>query len=223
MIPTGDDEPLNSQRLIIREEMQPIIESLSNINTTVNILEKTLTVVLTSLKEVKTKQTSLECHLQQLITRERALATSTPVHVKPRSETVVGLAPEPTTTGLQTESKVLPLDCDATQCIPATSEHEEEIKSPLDVSSNMSGIAFSTEEILAIKQASISRKNFAVNLMRKIFDENERRTSNVRGKAGKDQLDPDKMMYVKKETLNHLAPLAPLAPHPPTSDGRRQL
>ena len=59
------------------------------------------------------------------------------------------------------------------------------------------------DEILQIKQGSISRKNFAVNMMRKLYDETERRSSNVRGKAGKDQLNPARMMYmyVNDETL----------------------
>ena len=37
--------------------------------------------------------------------------------------------------------------------------------------------------------------------MRKMYEESERRSSNVRGKAGKDLLDPERMVYIQRETL----------------------
>ena len=111
--------------------IQPIMKSLSNINTTVNILEKTLTVVLVNLQEVKSKQTNLEFQLQQLVRKERALATSTPVRTQPTSEMIVELAPE-TTTGHQAQPKLLPIDCDP---VTVTVE-EEEMKLPHDTSAN---------------------------------------------------------------------------------------
>ena len=140
----------------------------------------------------KSKQTNLEFQLQQLARKERGLATSTPVRAKPTTETVVELPAEPTTS-LRAQPKVLALNCEPV-IVPT-----EEIKSPLDTSANRSGASLiSTDGILRFKQASISRKNLAVNMMRKMYDESERRSSNVRGKAGKDQLYPERMVYIKK-------------------------
>lgn len=52
-----------------------------------------------------------------------------------------------------------------------------------------------------VKQESCSRSNFACNLVRKLFSTEERRKSNVRGKLGKQQLDPTKMRQVRQATF----------------------
>ena len=55
--------------------------------------------------------------------------------------------------------------------------------------------------LVKLRYASSSRRNFAANVMRKIFVKAEREVSNVRGKLGKSQLDPDKIDYIKMATF----------------------
>ena len=54
----------------------------------------------------------------------------------------------------------------------------------------------STEAIMAAKRRSCSQLNFSANLVRQMFTIEERRSSNVKGKAGKKQLDPCCMQRV---------------------------
>ena len=54
-----------------------------------------------------------------------------------------------------------------------------------------------SEEIKAIKMKSCSRRNFAVKLARKLFDEGTRKQSNVHGKLGKLKLNPVLIDYIK--------------------------
>jgi len=55
--------------------------------------------------------------------------------------------------------------------------------------------------LTTIYQGSCSRKNFSVNLVRRLFDERTRRSSNVSGKGGKTPLNPDIMQYVRSCTM----------------------
>ena len=52
-----------------------------------------------------------------------------------------------------------------------------------------------------VKRESCSRSNFAANLVRKLFSVEERRKSNVRGKLGKQQLDPNRMEQIRQATM----------------------
>ena len=54
-----------------------------------------------------------------------------------------------------------------------------------------------------IQRNSCSRRNFAVNLVRNIFDENTRKLSNVAGKLGKLKMNPVLMDYVKSLTFQY--------------------
>ena len=54
----------------------------------------------------------------------------------------------------------------------------------------------STEAIMVAKRRNCSRPNFSANLVRQMFIIEERRSSNVKGKAGKKQLDPCCMQRV---------------------------
>jgi len=55
--------------------------------------------------------------------------------------------------------------------------------------------------LTTIYQGSCSRKNFSVNLVRRLLDERTRRSSNVSGKGGKTPLNPDIMQYVRSCTM----------------------
>ena len=59
----------------------------------------------------------------------------------------------------------------------------------------------SAEELIAIRTASVSQRNFAANVNCKILSEEERMTSNVSGSKGKDELDPIKVAYIKRVTF----------------------
>ena len=53
-----------------------------------------------------------------------------------------------------------------------------------------------SEEIKFIKAKSCSRRNFAVGLVRKLFDEETRKRCNMHGKLGKMKLNPVLMEYI---------------------------
>ena len=59
----------------------------------------------------------------------------------------------------------------------------------------------SAENVIAIRTASVSRRNFAANINRKILSEEERMTSNVSGTKGKNELDPVKVAFIKQVTF----------------------
>ena len=54
------------------------------------------------------------------------------------------------------------------------------------------------EFLYEVKSQSCSRSNFAANLVRKLFREDERRQSNVNGKLGKKKLDTKRMQQIRK-------------------------
>ena len=54
------------------------------------------------------------------------------------------------------------------------------------------------EEMISIRISSSSRRNFATNVNRQIFSEEERMTSNVSGTRGKLQLDSAKVAFIKR-------------------------
>ena len=54
--------------------------------------------------------------------------------------------------------------------------------------------------IMCLRRTSISRKNFASLLVRQIFTNEERSTSNVSGR-NKTKLDPTRIAYVKQKTF----------------------
>jgi len=56
---------------------------------------------------------------------------------------------------------------------------------------------------LKIRRASSSRKNFAANLVRELFTEEERKTSNVNGRNKKKQLDKGRITSVKTMTFRN--------------------
>ena len=58
-----------------------------------------------------------------------------------------------------------------------------------------------SEEIKFIKAKCCSRRNFAVGLVQKLFDEETRKQSNVHGKLGKMKLNPVLMEYIKSLCL----------------------
>lgn len=57
------------------------------------------------------------------------------------------------------------------------------------------------DQVMRIKQASSSRMNFSANLNRWLFTEDERATSNVRGKMNKRMLDAKIVAYIKRVTF----------------------
>ena len=67
----------------------------------------------------------------------------------------------------------------------------------------------STIELTCIYKASCSRRNFAANLARRMFDEETRKISNVSGKRGKSRLNPIVMEYIKS-TVFQFYPISSL-------------
>lgn len=63
-------------------------------------------------------------------------------------------------------------------------------------------------KISTIQKNSCSRRNFAVNLVRNIFEEETRKHSNVGGKLGKQRMNPVLMEYVKSLSFQYY-PLEP--------------
>ena len=58
-----------------------------------------------------------------------------------------------------------------------------------------------SKEIFRLSRAHTSRKNFAANLVRKMFTVEGRASSNVKEVLGKQKLDPAKISFVQKETF----------------------
>lgn len=64
-----------------------------------------------------------------------------------------------------------------------------------------------TAEIITVAKAkSNSRTNFAVNLVRNVFDERTRAKSNIAGVCNKEKLDTNKIEEIRRITF-HLYPL----------------
>ena len=55
--------------------------------------------------------------------------------------------------------------------------------------------------LMSVKMNSCSRQNFAVNLVRQLFTEDERRISNVAGKMNKHKMDVSRIAAVKASAL----------------------
>ena len=53
-------------------------------------------------------------------------------------------------------------------------------------------------ELVVIRNESSSRRNFAKNVATRAYSEEKRKSSNVKGKVGKNQLSPTRMEGVKK-------------------------
>ena len=65
-----------------------------------------------------------------------------------------------------------------------------------------SGIV-SSSEVVNLAKESCSRRNFAVKLCRKVFDEITRRRSNVSGRMGKLKLNPVMIEHIKSITFQY--------------------
>ena len=68
-------------------------------------------------------------------------------------------------------------------------------------SSNDTASCLSSIEITNIYRNSCSRQNFSSRLVRRLFDEQTRKTSNIAGKLGKAQINPVIISYVKSLTF----------------------
>lgn len=100
------------------------------------------------------------------------------------------------------ESQVVTPICPANTLTPATtlpvySDGPEFSR----YSSNDTASCLSSIEITNIYRNSCSRQNFSSRLVRRLFDEQTRKTSNVAGKLGKAQLNPVIISYVKSLTF----------------------
>ena len=66
---------------------------------------------------------------------------------------------------------------------------------------NNISIPMDSDALVRLRYISVSRRNFAANVMCKIFSTAEREVRNVRGKLGKSQLDPERIEYIKTVTF----------------------
>ena len=62
-------------------------------------------------------------------------------------------------------------------------------------------ITLSARTVTSIREQSCSRQNFAVNMVRALYTQDERTQSNVSGRKGKMKLEPQKMGMVKVSTF----------------------
>ena len=62
-------------------------------------------------------------------------------------------------------------------------------------------IHMESDFLVQLRNASASRRNFAANLMRELFDNAEQEASNVNGKLGKSQLDQKKIEYIRSTSF----------------------
>ena len=68
----------------------------------------------------------------------------------------------------------------------------------------------SSIEVTCLYKSSCSRRNFATNLTRRLFDEETRKVSNVAGKRGKAKLNPIVVDYIKSTVFQFFPSSSPL-------------
>ena len=139
--------------------------------------------------------------------------TSTTNHPSPLSNTTT-LDQRLLSPKIPDESQSLPSIPDVSQTTPKASETTKDGSSlpkeptePKELSGNNSNSAvtraplLTSGEVSQIYLKSCSRKNFSSLLVKELFSEEVRKSSNVSGKLGKKQLDPNIIEYVKVTTF----------------------
>ena len=139
--------------------------------------------------------------------------TSTTNHPLPLSNTTT-LDQRLLSPKIPDESQSLPSIPDVSQTTPKASETTKDGSSspkeptePKELSGNNSNSAatraplLTSGEVSQIYLKSCSRKNFSSLLVKELFSEEVRKSSNVSGKLGKKQLDPNIIEYVKVTTF----------------------
>lgn len=90
----------------------------------------------------------------------------------------------------------------STVCITPASSASAATRSVSEtLAGDVMSIPMDSDVLVKLRHASASRRNFSANVMRKVFSKAEREVSNVRGKLGKSQLDPEKIEHVKTVTF----------------------
>ena len=70
-----------------------------------------------------------------------------------------------------------------------------------DTAPNVPAFNCSTTYLMTIKMQSCSRQNFAAHLVKQLFTDEERRLSNVSGRANKQKMDATRIAVVKAASL----------------------
>ena len=203
-----------------------LLEALHAIHSAVRDAEKALSAVHSTLLKVKEKQSDLElrflgeerhtpspfssvhCNQRDTSGQPKVAPTATKIH-RTRS-LAYGLSRLDPTRLLKCNDD---LSVKAKQDIPlndqiehssATGRREEAVNDQTDADSP----ATATQEALPndeaihrIRSESTSRRDFAVTVVRQLFNVDERRRSNTRGLKGKDRLDTARLDHVKTVTL----------------------
>ena len=90
----------------------------------------------------------------------------------------------------------------STVCITPASSASAATRSVSEtLAGDVMSIPMDSDVLVKLRHASASLRNFSANVMRKVFSKAEREVSNVRGKLGKSQLDPEKIEYIKTVTF----------------------
>ena len=165
-------------------------------------IERRLDLVLQQIKEVKEKQVGLEHELRRLqLPRREVLSLTSSAHTS--------TAPLP---GLSAAPEVIKIQPPTAQVEPSPlnshwydSSFANEPENPVEDNkeneiSKPTGALIDDAEIVRLSRVRSSRQNFAANLNRKLFSEEERVTSNVAGVLGKLKLDVKKVAFIRRET-----------------------
>ena len=203
-----------------------LLEALHAIHSAVRDAEKALSAVHSSLLEVKEKQSDLELrllgeerhtpspsssvHCNQRDTSGQPMMAPTATKIRRTKSLAYGLSRLDPTRLLKCNDD---LSAKAKQDIPlhdqikhssATGRQDDAMNDQTDADSP----ATATQEALPndkaiyrIRSESTSRRDFAVTVVRQLFNVDERGRSTIRGLTGKDRLDAARLDHVKTVTL----------------------
>ena len=106
-------------------------------------------------------------------------------------------------------SSPMPISASLASIQPAINQSSGCVSSTnVNTSSTENFLGLTTDEITKMKVDACSRRNFATKSVKRVFSEEERRSSNCRGKRGKNPLDPIRLNAIKALTYYHF-PLKP--------------
>ena len=127
---------------------------------------------------------------------------STENFVVPPSQVVIPSRPlNASTVSSNQECQVITPICPVSIFTPTVNSLPADSDSPELPRPSSSDTSLSNSEITKIYRHSCSQQNFSSRLVRRLFDEHARKTSNVAGRLGKSQLDTVIMSYVKSLTF----------------------
>ena len=176
--------PIYLQFLLQCSHYTEVMEAIGNLASSLSALQQKMTALISAVSDIKDTQNCIEMSILDI----RKEGTKR-LHPPPRYP--ISTHEPPTTPISSTPGSVAP--CYMSESfVDATSTHKDSDVSLLEPSSkttkddpDVTSIPMDSDTIMKLRYVSSSRRNFAANMMRRIFSKAEREVSNVLGKLGK--------------------------------------